>query len=481
MKFHGLADQAAQFLQREQLMDITFWAKFVDLFRSQPDGLKGWRGEYWGKMMRGAALVYEYTQDPHLYEILTESVRDLLTVAEPDGRVSSYTRENEFNGWDIWGRKYVLLGCQYYMEICKDEQLKKEILTFICGCADYIIDHIGGEGQPSVTEASQAWYGVNSSSVLEPMVWLYKLTKEQKYLDFAAYIIEEGGARGINIFELAYENKLLPYQYGVSKAYEQTSCFEGLLEYYKITGIEKYKTAVINYAQAVLDSEVSIIGSCGVTHELFDHTKTRQTHRHDDVMQETCVTVTWMKFCSRVWALTKDPAFADAMEISFYNAYVGALNTEHKECSAVASDLARRNVTDFQSTYMPLDSFSPLTPGKRGKKVGGLQNLPDGSYYGCCASIGAAGVGIFLKTVATTDEEGIVLNFFEEGEVTLDYKGIAVTLNLETRYPADGKVNIRVQAARPIDFTLKYATPAGRICRKATPSIPSRTARAICS
>ncbi len=459
MKFHGLADQAARFLQREQLMDVALWAKFVDLFRSQPDGLKGWRGEFWGKMMRGAALVCEYTQDDELYEVLTNTVRDLLTVAEPDGRVSSYTRENEFNGWDIWSRKYVLLGCQYYMEICKDEEFKKEILTFICGCADYIIDHIGGKGQPSVTEASQAWYGVNSSSVLEPMVRLYKLTGEQKYLDFATYIIEEGGARGINIFELAYENKLYPYQYGVSKAYEQTSCFEGLLEYYKITGIEKYKTAVINYARAVLDSEASIIGSCGVTHELFDHTRTRQTHRYDGVMQETCVTVTWMKFCARLLELTGESIYADAMEQSFYNAYLGALNTQHKECAKVASVLARQNVTDFISTYMPLDSYSPLTPGKRGKRVGGLQNLPDGSYYGCCASIGAAGVGIFLKTAVTTDEEGIVLNFFEEGEVTLDHKGIAVTLSLETRYPADGKVRIRVQADRPIDFTLKVRNP----------------------
>lgn len=459
MKFYGLADQAAKFFQKEQLTDVALWAKFVDIFRSHPDGLKGWKGEYWGKMMRGAALVCAYTQDETLYKILTDSVRDLLTVAEPDGRVSSYTRENEFNGWDLWSRKYVLLGCQYYMEICKDEAFKKEILTFLCRCADYIIDHIGGEGQPTVAEASQAWRGVNSSSILEPMVWLYRLTNDQRYLDFATLIVEEGGARGINIFELAYENKLLPYQYGVSKAYEQTSCFEGLLEYYKVTGIEKYKTAVINYARAVIDSEVSIIGSCGVTHELFDHTKTRQTHRHDDVMQETCVTVTWMKLCARLLELTGESIYADAMEQSFYNAFLGALNTEHLECSTVAKSLLRHNVTDFKSSYMPVDSYSPLTPNKRGKQVGGLQPLPDGSYYGCCACISSAGVGIFLKSVAFTDEEGVVLNFFEEGEVTLNYKGTAVTLTLETRYPADGKVDIRVQADRPIDFILKVRNP----------------------
>jgi len=457
MKLQGLADRAADFLQKEQLTDTALWARFVDVFRSQPDERKGWKGEYWGKMMRGAALVYEYTEDPALYEILTDSVRDLLTVAEEDGRVSSYTRENEFNGWDLWGRKYVLLGCQYYMEICKDEEFKKEILAFLCRCADYIVAHIGGEGQPTVAEASQAWHGVNSSSILEPMVRLYKLTGEQRYLDFATLIVNEGGAKGINVFELAYENKLLPYQYGVSKAYEQTSCFEGLLEYYKVTGIEKYKTAVINYARAVLESEISIIGSCGITHELFDHTKTRQTHRHDDVMQETCVTVTWMKFCARLLELTGESIYADAMEHSFYNAYLGALNIEHKENSRIAETMAKRGVSDYVPTFMPMDSYSPLTPDTRGKRVGGLQVLPDKSYYGCCASIGAAGLGIFLKHLATVDDEGIVLNFFEQGEVTLDYKGKPVTIVMETDYPASGSIKLSLKT--DANFTLKVRNP----------------------
>ena len=46
---NGLADWTAKFFQKEQLMDVALWAKFVDIFRSQPDGENmGWRGEYWG-------------------------------------------------------------------------------------------------------------------------------------------------------------------------------------------------------------------------------------------------------------------------------------------------------------------------------------------------------------------------------------------------------------------------------------------------
>ncbi len=457
LRFQGVAHQAAQFLQREQLTDPVLWAKFVDLYRSQPDGEnQGWRGEYWGKMMRGAVLVYEYTEDPQLYEILTESVRDMMTVAESDGRVSSYRREAEFDSWDLWGRKYVILACEYYLDICRDEALKKEIITFLCRQVDYIMLHIGADKKP-ITKASRNWWGINSSSILEPIVRLYKLTKRGKYLNFADYIVNQGGADGINVFELAYENRLYPYQYGVSKAYELTSCFEGLLEYYLVTRIEKYKTAVLNYAKAVMDSEISIIGSCGITHELLDHTRTRQTVRYDGVMQETCVTVTLMKFYARVLELTGDSAYADMMERSFYNAYLGAINTEHRESVYVSKKYADQGVI---STYLPFDSYSPLTPGKRGQKVGGHQLLPDLSYYGCCACIGSAGVGVFLKSAVTVDSEGIVVNFYENGVARVQYKGITVTLTMETDYPVDGRIKISVKTEKPISFALKLRNPA---------------------
>ena len=243
LRFNGIADKAVEFLQSEHLCNAELWQKFVDIFRTHPDEDGAWRGEYWGKMMRGAVLVYQYTQDDALYNVLTNSVRDMLTVAEPDGRVSSYTRETEFDSWDLWGRKYVILACEYYLEMCKDDELKREIIVFISRCADYILEHIGS-GKKEITRASSAWFGLNSSSILEPMVRLYRLTGDLRYLDFSTYIVENGGAVGINVFELAYENKIYPYQYGVSKAYEMTSCFEGLLEYYEVTGIEKYKTAL---------------------------------------------------------------------------------------------------------------------------------------------------------------------------------------------------------------------------------------------
>lgn len=456
IKFNGIADSTAGFLESEHLCNRGLWKKFVDIFRTQPDGLnRGWKGEYWGKMMRGAVLVYKYTKSEQLYDVLTESVCDILTVADDDGRVSSYPREAEFVGWDMWGRKYVILACEYYLEICRDQNLKKDIIRFISRAADYILDRVG-VGKIKITKASNHWLGLNSSSILEPIARLYRLTGEKRYLDFASYIVDVGGAEKINIFELAYENKLYPYQYGVSKAYEMTSCFEGLLEYYEITKKTKYKTAILNYARAVLDSEMSIIGCAGTTHELFDHTKTRQTRDHgaDEVMQETCVTVTLMKFFSRVLSLTDDSVYADAIEKSFYNAYLGALNCEHCE-----SEYPYKTTPGVVSTILPFDAYSPLTPSRRGMVVGGYQVLPDKSYYGCCACIGAAGAGVFLENAVAVKEDCITINFYECGSLKIDYLTTKVDINIETKYPTDGRVRIKICAEKPIDFTLRLRKP----------------------
>ena len=57
-----------------------------------------------------------------------------------------------------------------------------------------------------------------------------------------------------------------------------------------------------------MEEEISIIGCSGCTHELFDHTAVRQTQTdYEGIVQETCVTVTWMKFCMQLLTLTGDP------------------------------------------------------------------------------------------------------------------------------------------------------------------------------
>lgn len=442
-EFRGTLNKNLKFIEDFQLKDTNAWKNFVLQFKSDSDDVDaGWRGEFWGKMMRGACFVYEYSKDKELYNVLKDTVCDIMTAQDSLGRISTYSTEKEFDGWDMWARKYVLLGMQYFLEICDDNDFCQKVINSMCLQADYIMSKIGKEdGKLHIAKATRHWRGLNSCSVLEPFVRLYSLTQNKKYLDFAEYIVSIGATDVENLFELAYKNELRPYQYPVTKAYEMTSCFMGLLEYYRITENERHKTAIINFANCILEDEFTVIGSCGCTHELFDHSAVRQANTtNGDIAQETCVTVTLMQFFYQLNLLTGDSKYMDAFEISLYNAYLGAVNTEK-----AVGEIVKQKYPDLKDAPLAFDSYSPLTAGTRGNGIGGLRRMGDGFHYGCCACIGSAGIGLAMKSAVLTTKKGIVINLFEKGIVNAKLpNGKDINLNIETDYPKSEKVCITV-------------------------------------
>lgn len=436
--FFGAMDKNAKFIEQYQLQNEEDWNLFVKQFAIASDiGDDGWRGEYFGKMMRGACMTYQYTQNEALYNCLYQAVQKLLETQDDLGRFSTYTTAYEFKGWDIWCRKYILLGLLHFHEICRDERLKEKLIAALVKHLDYIVAYIGKD-KIDLSETSTFWLCINSASILEPVMKMYNITGDAKYMEFANYIVDYLTNGEPNIFTLALENKMLPYQYPVIKAYEMMSCFEGLLEYYRVTGEEKYKIATINFVDSVKKSDISIIGCAGCLHELFNHTVATQTDTdYTGIMQETCVTVTWMKLCNQLLLLTGESKYADYIETSFYNALLGAVNTNKND-------------------GLMFDSYSPLTLGKRGRGIGGEKDISTTQIYGCCAAIGAAGTALPLLTCVTSTKKGIAVNYFEKGNVNVNGYRLAV----QTEYPAGNVIKITVEEANSAANEILLRIPA---------------------
>lgn len=446
--FTGAQDRAVRFVTEKQLLDAKTWANFVRVYTYDSDDRdRGWRNEYWGKMMRGACLTYLYTGDEALYDTLTGAVKGLLKTQRADGRISTYSKEEQLTGWDVWGRKYVITGLLHFYRICRDESLKKTILDALERHADAILRDVGGgEGQKPITETSEWWGGVNASSILEPFVDLYTVTGEKKYLDFAEYIISCGGCRDGNLIELAEQGEKAPFEYPEQKAYETMSFFEGLLAYYEATGNEYYFGVVKKFIEAIFKTDITVIGCSGCTHELFDHSALVQTERREGIMQETCVTVTWMRLLLRMYRLTGKAKYYERFERSARNALYGALN-EHM----LQGRDGRGNLFD----PLPFDSYSPLTYGTRARGIGGFKLFDFGGFYGCCACIAAAGVAIAPLSAFMRYEDGYVFSAYESGTVVTDGAAFAV----ETDFPASPNVKITVAPTGKTSFVLRLRVP----------------------
>lgn len=461
-KYDGKPDDIARFVIKNQLLDKNAWNHFVYAYKNNVDiADKGWRGEYWGKMMRGACLTYMYTGDEELYNVLTEAAVDMLHAQTARGTFTTYNIESEeFQGWDMWCRKYILTGFLHYYDICRDEVLKGAILKALCEHADYICKKIGsGEGQKEITKTSDFWLGVNSCSILEPMLGLYDMTKDKKYLDFADYIISTGGIdHEDSLIELALENVKKPYQYPENKAYETMSFFEGVLCYYELFGKKEYLTAVTNFVEAAFETDITIIGCAGCTHELFDNSALKQTEVATTVMQETCVTVTWMRLLARLYRLTGEAKYMERIERSALNAMYGSINTDMIwQCASWSGGGERGNRFVF-------DSYSPLYNGKRGIGIGGFKVYEDGFSYGCCACIGSAGTALYPLLAVTESENGVVIGSLQSGRVKARTPKGSATLEICGGYPVSGGIRIKVGLESSEELEIKIRVPEG--CRR---------------
>ena len=290
---------------------------------------------------------------------------------------------------------------------------------------------------------------MNSCSILEPFVKLYELTNERKYFDFATYLVKTGLCKDADLVELALKKELYPYQYPQTKAYEMMSCFEGVLEYYKHSQDPDQLLAVESFVEQLIKSDYTIIGCSGCRHEFLDNSSLTQTEpATQDVMQETCVTVTMMKLCSKLLAVTGKEKYAEYIERTALNAMYGAVNNEKQ---TMKRTLARtwleggRMVIIEDHESFPFDSYSPLYQDRRGLRCGGVQFIGDGRCYGCCVCIGSAGTAIAGLFGIMKGERSVYVNLYNDTAFKAEIGGVGIRLDMRANpYEANG-AKIRIE------------------------------------
>ena len=431
----GLPDKYIRIAEKKFLLDCKEWKDFVQVFVEKSDDTDdGWRGEYWGKTMRGACLCYNYTKNGKLYKTLEQTVKDILSTQDERGRISSYSVEKEFNGWDIWSRKYVATGLLHFADICKDENLRNRITDALEKHLSYIAEKIGDKpNQKDILQTSVAWGAVNSCTILEPILDYYIRTGKDKYLRFAEYIVSTGGSSLGNLID-AVKNGVKPADFPVKKAYEVMSFFEGLLLYYKVTGKKEYLDVVEKFIALVADNEISIVGGAGYLCEEFYDTVVKQTTVAEYPTQETCVAVTWIRLLTKTYQAKDKVKYIDYIEKTALNAFYGSVNVNLLKIKKTCKDKGCLLLGPFA-----FDSYSPVFYGLRSRGVGGLKQLPSGKYSGCCATIGVVALAIVPLLQVFYSGDSVTVNTYFKGT---SYIGDEKSLEFSCDY-YKGKIKIQ--------------------------------------
>ena len=396
-------------------------ARLLEGYRKRP-GRQSWDGEHVGKWLHAATLAWANTGDKALRERLDYIAAELVKCQLEDGYLGTYMEKDRWTEWDVWAHKYNLIGLITYMRYTGN-------MAPLPACermGDLLCNTFGD--QPGKRDILKAGYhvGMAPTSVLEPMVLLYRLTGERRYLHFCEYILRawehpDGPKIISTLLTLKRVDKV-----GNGKAYEMLSCLNGALEYYRTIGDPKILHACLNAWQDIVDNRLYITGAASYG-ELF--------HGDYDLpnvnnVGETCVTVTWLQFNAQLLRLTGEARFAEQLEHVVFNQLFGA-----QKCDGSA-----------WGYYVQMEGKKPYS------------STLDGH---CCLSSGPRGVALIPTFVWTTDKAGLVINLYGAGNANLLLQDqTPVRLKLDTLYPADEHVQITVEPDRPKEFSVKLRIPA---------------------
>jgi DUF1680 family protein len=417
--------------ERIKTMDVE---ALVEPFRHKNE-THLWQSEFWGKWILSAIASYEYNHDPEMLSIIQKAVKGILETQMPSGYIGNYADSAQLHEWDIWGRKYTLLGLLSYYDITGD----KVVLKSACRLADNLLSQVG-PGKVNIVSTGN-YRGMPSCSILEPMVYLYKRTGDKKYLDFSKYIVEQwetsGGPKlissalaGIAVSKrFPHPSVWWSYENG-QKAYEMMSCYEGLLELFRITGDSEYLKAVKLAVGNIIENEINIAGS-GTAFECFYNGAKYQTEPTYHTM-ETCVTMTWMKLCFNLLKLTEDPIYADQIEKSTYNALMASLKGD-------GSQIAK---------YSPLGGIR-----QAGEEQCGMQ-------INCCNANGPRAFMMLPRYAVMGLENGVVINLYGKIKSSVPVNtNNQVTIDQISDYPASDNIELDINPARSESFTISLRIP----------------------
>jgi DUF1680 family protein len=392
----------------------------------QRPGNHPWIGEHVGKYLETACNTWKNTHDTALKKQMDRMMYELINSQLEDGYLGTYTPDKYWTSWDVWSHKYNLYGLLAYyaatgyqpaLEACKK-------------IGDLLSKTFGNKpGQLTIVLAGEH-VGMAATSVLDPMVELYRYTGEKKYLDFCYYIIdawEQNNGPKI-ISSLLSTGKVNKVANG--KAYEMLSNLVGLIKLYRVTGNEKFLTPVLIAWNDIVSKRLYVTGTTSSL-EYFQDDEVLPAAAKDN-MGEGCVTVTWIQLNQGLLAITGDLKYVEQIEKSIYNHLLGAENPQ----------------TGCVSYYTPLTDKKPYS-----------------CDITCCTSSVPRGIAMIpyftfgnVKNIPTLMLYELAL--YKENLITTDKKNIALSVKVVSNFPENGVAVITINTSQKASFPISFRVPS---------------------
>jgi DUF1680 family protein len=379
------------------------------------------------------AAAWEYARRPStaLLDAQREVTAVVAAAQQPDGYLNSMVTDRYTNL--PWSHEHYCAGHLMQAAVAQARATgDKALLDVAIRFADHLVATFGEDKR----------HDVDGHPVVEmALVELYRETGREDYLRLAQYFVD---ARGHGLIagyglEPTYFSDRVPVReqttvegHAVRAVYLAAGAADVALE----TGDEALLEALKTQFAHMLATKSYITGGLGARWEGEAFGDPYELPA-DRAYAETCAAIGGIQWAWRMLLATGDPGYADAAERMLYNGFLSGVSLAGTEYFYV-------NPLHLREDAHPDENRSPAH-GRRG-------------WFDCAccppnimrtlASLGAY--------VATTDADGVQIQLY--APATIEARG--VRLEVETQYPWDGRVTVRIAEAPPEEWTLSLRIPA---------------------
>jgi hypothetical protein len=267
-------------------------------------------------------------------------------------------------------------------------------------------------------------------AILTSLGWLYRVTKEEKYFAMMKEVLADFERAG-DYYRAGLAN--VPFYQTPRPRWESLHCIQGLVEMYRITGDEKYKTSFLNTWRSIHRFDERNTGG-------FSSGEQATGNPFEDTPIETCCTIAWSALTADALRLGVDRRMADALELSLYN---GTLGAQHPSGRWWTYNTPMNGVKEASAHTIVFQSRA------------GTPEL------NCCSVNAPRGLGMVSEWGVMRMGKDIVLNYLGpmKAEVPLD-GGKKITIETKTSYPLEGKIEFHLSTDSDRDVNLWIREPS---------------------
>lgn len=383
---------------------------------------------FWGMHLMGLAFCYSTFRKEEIRQAGDDLVQQILHARGEDGYLGSHEMHDRLGGdgsskdvnWDVWGQYLATYGLYQWYHITGNADAKHLCLEGVEVCLRHFKDQPYTAGFASVATSMGHMYAV-----------LYQETREEKYLAEAQRILEkEWPVNGdwlheveagkdcfhfkLNRWEILHVLLLLGTMYEITGEQRYYRTLERV--WWNVVKLERHNTGAITSREVMVGSP------------------------YQSGAIETCCSIGWIAYSLEYLRYSKNSYVADEMELTYYNAVLGALMAGLRE---VAYDNPMEGYRVKSQVHLTFN-YNAAAPDMN-----------------CCQANACRGLGEVSRWAAMTDAEALYLNYY--GPCTMQMKtpgGQNITLRIEGDYPVSGNVRVCLDGlAAPEAFTLQLRIP----------------------